>query len=76
TLHWPESGLTIPVRELALYEWRTDPAEAHDLADEAPLVAGEMLSQLSAPRSMISRHISPDAARLLRQAGYGPAPTR
>lgn len=73
TLRWAGTSLTVPVPELALYEWRRDPEERHDLSDEAPLVAGEMLSQLSAPRATISRHISPDAARLLRQAGYGPA---
>jgi arylsulfatase A-like enzyme len=74
TLSWSGSTLRVVVPELALFEWRRDLDEHHDVADGAPLVAGEMLRQLSAPRSMIMRHLSPEAARLLRQAGYGPAP--
>jgi arylsulfatase A-like enzyme len=64
------SGLHVTVPDLSLYAWRSDPDEVRDVSASAPLIAGELLTNIKGARATIKRHISPEAARLLRQAGY------
>jgi arylsulfatase A-like enzyme len=70
---YASSGLKVKIPDLSLFAWRSDVAETKDLSSELPLVAGELLELLKGSRGTIHRSISPEAARLLRQAGYAPS---
>jgi arylsulfatase A-like enzyme len=70
---YASSGLSVKIPDLSLFAWRNDTAEAKDLSGELPLIAGELLELLKGSRGTIHRSISPEAARLLRQAGYAPS---
>jgi arylsulfatase A-like enzyme len=67
---WPQSDLTLKIPDISLFRWRDDPNEEHDLSGDAPLVAGELLSQVTRAGQEEQQSISPEALRLLKQAGY------
>lgn len=67
---WKQASITVEIPDLLLYRWRTDPGEVHDLSAEEPLIAGELLSRVFNKGDLQQQKLSPEAIRLLKQAGY------
>lgn len=72
---WENYPLRLQRPVFRLFRWRQDPEELRDLSTSDPLTVGEVLSLVSRPREVVERYISPEARRLLAEAGYAaPAP--
>ena len=68
---YPEFQISAKSRpRVSLYAPARDPSERDDLADRAPLIAGELWQQATKARATVERSVTPEARRLLEQAGY------
>jgi arylsulfatase A-like enzyme len=70
-LTWPgELHVSVPLPRIALYDRRTDPEEARDLADTEPLIVGALRAEAEAHAGAAAQKLSTEARQLLMQAGY------